>query len=270
MTNPNCDEFNKLLTEGLDEEYRIVDWTDCACGRIHCKHANGEWMTVRQSTPEEDEAVNRSLGLLADLDKSIADITAPEKPGGFSQEELASAEAALSERGEWETDRAAIDLHAASGDEDDLREACDMIQKVRKAETNGEALFAVVSYRKAIREKLLAEPQPDSRGWKPPREFTTGDDDLNTLLDLTACFNEEGRWNHDTGMQWLDALEKVEAKLAASSVAPGWKLVPLEPTKAMIDAAGTPGVSWIAYTDLAFTVWRAMLSAAPAFNDPNP
>jgi hypothetical protein len=46
-----------------------------------------------------------------------------------------------------------------------------------------------------------------------PEEFTTPDADLNNLLHLTAGIWRHDRGNHDTGVAWMDDLEKVLARL---------------------------------------------------------
>ena len=58
---------------------------------------------------------------------------------------------------------------------------------------------------------------------KPPSEFTTGDDDLNALLDFVAMMFAGGG-NHDAGIGFRKTLEKVEARLIPADARPAARL----------------------------------------------
>ena len=85
--------------------------------------------------------------------------------------------------------------------------------------------------------------------------MTLSDEQIQDLLRVGNPADEECRLIR---MGWDAAMRK----RTAMSVPEGWKLVPTEPTKEMLEAGQT---EWLdsAGADPSFDVYRAMLAAAP-------
>lgn len=79
------------------------------------------------------------------------------------------------------------------------------------------------------------------------------------VLDEARTYTSGEAWSPSMTEECDRAMRLLRAALAAPPVAPGWVLVPVEPTQAMLDAMQSGG--WMPGN------YRAMLAAAPGAPD---